>query len=219
MLPFALLADSTNGAILRSNGTGVFVNGDAVLRPVIGIFADDLIQTVKSSLARIETNGSAINIDPETVVQFKPDELVLHHGSLSVYTRGGMRVRVGCLTVSPADSSNETLYEAVDRDGKVTVHATERDVYFDAAPRNSKRVISPSQSSGEVVRAGEQKSREEECAAAARKASAIGGVLNGPWPMAAGAVAIGGTTVWVLCKDDDPISPSSPSRSAPCPIP
>lgn len=41
---------------------------------------------------------------------------------------------------------------------------------------------------------------------------AAGAVLNGPWPIAAGAGVIGVTTVGVLWKEDDPINPSSPSR-------
>lgn len=89
------------------------------------------MQVQNNAAARIESAGSAAEIDGETVLQFADDELALEHGSLSVYTSRGMRVRVGCLTVTPVNPSMETLYEVVDRDGTLTVHATRGDVYID----------------------------------------------------------------------------------------
>ena len=73
----------------------------------------------------------------------------------------------------------------------------------------------------DIVREGEQKSRDEKCGGAAnnaQKTSGLGAALNSPWAVGVGAAGIGILTVWVLCKGDDPISPSTPNHG-PCPIP
>lgn len=219
VLPVSLDAQETAAAILRSSGSGVLVNNNSAPTS-IALFPDDLVETPKNAVARIDLTGSSADINADSVVQFDGDELVLDHGSLSVTTTRGLRVRVGCLTVVPVNLSQWTQYDVSDVNGKVTVNATKSDVYIDSRAKKAQEAKNPSQSfPRDIVRESEQKSREEECTPAAKKASAIGAVLNGPWPIAAGAVAIGGTTVWVLCKGDDPISPSSPSRRGPCPIP
>lgn len=204
--------------MLRSNGQGVFVNGSPVPAS-IAIFDGDFIETEKQAMARVEATGSSVNIDPETVLKFQVEEIILDHGSLSVFTGRALRVRVGCVTVTPVNPSIATTYEVLDRDGKVTVHAKKSDVYIDAKSKNQKEVTNPSHSSREIVRESEHKSREEKCGGAyvkGQNAPGVGGMLNSPWAIGAGAAAIGGLTVWVLIKDDDPISPSCPTNK--CPI-
>ena len=212
ILPVSAFPDNPSGAILHSSGQGVLVNGNSVPTSA-AIFDNDLIQTQKASPARIETTGSAATIDSETVLQFQLEELALDHGSLSVYTSTGMRVRVGCVTITPVNPSSQTLYEVIDRDGKVTIHASRSDVYIDAKSKEIKEVRNPSHSNRDLVREGEQKSREERCGGAYTKGApqpGIGAIMNSKW-----AVMIGGTAVGVLmcvglCHDDDPISPSKP---------
>ena len=177
------------------------------------VFDNDLIQTDKASPARIQMTGSAATVDPETVLQFESEELALDHGSLSVYTSVGLRVRVGCITISPVNPSSETLYEVTDRDGKVTVHASRSDVYIDAKEEQAKRIGGSSSSKRDIVRQGEQKAREEKCAGAATSAQqtpGLGAVLNTPWAVMIGGGAAAVLTCWSLCRDDDPISPWKP---------
>ncbi|HXJ85471.1 MAG TPA: hypothetical protein VMS18_01525 [Candidatus Binatia bacterium] len=212
ILPVSVFADNPNGAILHSNGQGVLVNGNSAPASA-AIFANDLIQTQKASSARIEVTGSAATIDPETVVQFQSEELVLDHGSLAVYTRTGMRVRIGCITIIPVNPSGETLYEVTDRDGQVTVHASRDDVYIDAKEKQSKDVQNSSRSKREVVHEGEQKSRGEKCAGAPMKAQntpGVGALMNSRWALIGGGIAAALVTCLGLCHDDDPISPWKP---------
>jgi hypothetical protein len=122
-------------------------------------------------------------------------------------------VRVGCITITPVNPSSETLYEVIDRDGKVTVHASRSDVYIDAKEKQSKDVRSPSRSKRDVVPQGEQESREEKCAGAAvspNPTPGIGAALNSPWAVAIGGGVAALLTCWSLCRDDDPISPWKP---------
>jgi hypothetical protein len=130
-----------------------------------------------------------------------------------VYTSVGLRVRVGCVTITPVNPSSETLYEVIDRDGKVIVHASKSDVYIDAKEKQSKDVRSPSRSKRDIVRQGDQKSREEKCGEVVIKAQqtqAIGAILNSPWAVGIGVGAASVLTCWSLCRGDDPISPWKP---------
>jgi hypothetical protein len=52
VLSVSLFAQDVNGAILRANGVGILLN-KASAPPSTAIFADDLIETPKGSVARI----------------------------------------------------------------------------------------------------------------------------------------------------------------------
>lgn len=178
------------------------------------------MQIQNNAAARIQLAGSTAQIDGETVLQFADDELALDHGSLSMYTSRGMRVRVGCLIVTPANLSIETLYEVVDRNGTLTVHASRGDVYIDRHSNKQKDPQKPSESTHDLVREGQKRSREEKCAVAVDRGQApgIGPLLNRPAVILGGAGAIGLTTYWILCESDDPVSPATPRRNY-CPVP
>jgi hypothetical protein len=108
VLPVSLAADETAAAMLRSSGSGVLVNRNPAPTS-IALFPNDLIETPKNAVARIEVRGSTADINADTVVQFDGDELVLDHGSLSVSSTQGLRVRVGCLTVTPVNLSVDAI--------------------------------------------------------------------------------------------------------------
>jgi hypothetical protein len=212
ILPLSLPADDAAAAMLRSNGMGVLVNKNPAPAS-IALFADDLVETQPGALARIEAGGSTAGINPETIVQLEGDELVLEHGSLSVNTSRGMRVRVGCVTVTPVNNAEWTHYDVVDLDGKVTASALKNDVYIDSRSSNPQQARQSAHSSRVLVREGEQKSREEKCGAADVKESerlaGIGAIMNSPWAKGAGLVGIG-LTCLLICRGDDPISPTKP---------
>ena len=172
ILPVSLMADDTGAAMLRSSGA-VLVNKNQAL-PASALFPDDLIETQQGAIARIEVAGSTADISPDTVVQFEGDELVLEHGSVSVNTSRLLRVRVGCVTITPVNA-DWTHYDVKDVDGKITVSALKSDVYLEARSSNpqkaSQKATQPAHSDRMIVREGEQKSREEKCGVAEVKKS------------------------------------------------
>lgn len=212
ILPVSMVADDTAGAMLRSSGAGVLVNKSAAPSST-ALFTNDLIETPKNVVARIEANGSTAEISAETMLQFEGDELVLDHGSLSVNTSRGLRVRVGCLTVTPVNLADWTHYDVTDLDGKVTVSALKSDVYIDAHGKNPQEIRKPSESKRDIVREGEQKSRTEKCGVTYMKADripGIGAMMNSIYAKGIAAGAIGVIACWGLCHPDDPISPNKP---------
>ena len=207
--PGSLMAQTSGRAVLHSDG-GTWLNGNPAPQ-TSAIFPDDLIQTQKANTAKIDADGSTVLVQPETVVQFEGDELVLDHGSLQLNTAREMKVRVGCITVIPM-TADRTQYDVTDLDGKVKVVAYKNDVkihYAGAALRSSKQGTS----SDVIVREGEQATREEHCGAPAKTAEGIGAagaILNNPWVTGAGIGVIGVITCLALCHGDNPVSPAKP---------
>jgi hypothetical protein len=213
ILPVSLLADDAAGAMLRSDGVGVFVNKNPAPAS-IALFPHDLVETQKNASARLEAAGSSADINPETMVTFEGDELVLDHGSVSVNTSRGLRVRVGCVTITPVTDAEWTRYQVADVDGKVDVSALKKNVYIDARSRNLEPAKQSTRSSRTIVREGEQKSRTEKCGGEDTKESqrlpGIDGILNSPYAIATGAGLIVGVTCWALCRGSAPLSPEVP---------
>jgi hypothetical protein len=211
LLPLSLSAQEAAGAILHSSGSGVFVNESAVPAS-IAVFPNDVIKTEKDVVARLEVTGSEAEINPETIVQFNPSELALDHGSVTVTTSRGVRVRVGCITVTPVHDSQWTHYQVLDVNGKVTVSALKDDVYIDASLKNPQQINERERErTRSLVHEGEQKSREEKCGGAALKTPpGLGAALNSPYAIGVGAVDVGVMACLGLCHDDDPVSPAKP---------
>lgn len=213
ILPVSLLADDTGAAMLHSNGN-VLVNKNSAPASA-AIFRDTLIETQKDAAARIELSGSSADISAETVIEFEGDELVLDHGTVSVNTSHSLRVRVGCITVTPVNA-DWTHYEVTDLDGKVTVSALKNDTYIDSQSKNPQQAKQSPRSEHAIVREGERKSREEKCGAASLRESdqfgARGAIMNSPWVRWPAVVGVGAIACLGLCHDDDPISPAKPSK-------
>jgi hypothetical protein len=209
ILPASLLGQDSGRAMLRTDG-GAWLNGNPAPASS-AIFPHDVVQTQKEHTAKIDAEGSTATVQPDTIVQFEGDELVLDHGSLQVNTSRGMKVRVNCLTVIPM-TQEWTRYDVTDVDGKATVAAYQNDVkihYQGAAVRKSQ----PAGASDLIVHQGEQVTREERCGAAARPADVIdakGAILNSVWAKGAGLAVIGVLTCWALCRSGNPISPDTP---------
>jgi hypothetical protein len=219
ILPESLMADDSAAAILHSTG-GVRLNGNPA-PPSSALFPDDLVQTPSRSEATINAAGSTVTVNPDTMVQFEGSELHLDHGTLLVSTSRQLRVRVGCLTLVPVNPA-WTQYDVTEVEGRVTVAARTSDVNIESRGT----VLTQGPKGGPAhritVREGEQQTREENCAGTPQAPAYVvgkGAILNSPWVKWPAASAIGVATCWVLCRGDNPISPSDPGRSAALPTP
>jgi hypothetical protein len=209
LLPQSLLANDSGSAILHTQG-GVWVNGSEVPDST-AIFPGDLLETKPGFAANLSADGSMVLIQPESVLKFQGDSLLLEHGSVSVGTSKAMRVKVNCLTVVPL-LSEWTQYEVTDVTGKVLVAARKNDVKINREGGLAKLSKEPETASGAIVHEGERGTREESqvCGAPPGPATA-GNVLNPKW-IAAGAAG-GGILILLLLHggpSKPPISSSKP---------
>jgi len=211
LLPLSLSAQEAAGAILHSGGSGVFVNESAA-PPSIAVFPNDVVKTEKDVAARLQITGSEADINSETIVQFTPSELALDHGSVTVNTSRGMKVRVGCITGTPVHVDQWTHYQVLDVNGKVTISAVKDDVYTDARPNNLQQMSERERERNRsLVHEGERKSREEKCGGATLKSPpGVGSTLNSSYAIIAAGAGVTAIACFGLCHDDDPLSPATP---------
>jgi hypothetical protein len=208
ILPAPLLGQDAERAMLHSDG-GTSVNGKAAPNSS-AIFLHDRIETRPESNAKIDAQGSTVTIRPGTVVVFDGDELILDHGGLQLNSARATKVRANCMTITPL-SQDWTRYDVSDANGKLTVSAYDNDVKIHiagAVVRQSKHAASQDV----TVHRGEQITRDERCRTGSEAASVdtSGPILNSPWAIGTGAVAIGILTCWALCREPGPVSPDKP---------
>ena len=125
LLPASLLAADTGSALLHSNG-GVWVNGAEVADSTV-VFPGDSLETKPGFVANLDSEGSSVLIQGQSIVKFEGSYLTLEHGSLAVGTSTSMSVHVNCLRVEPL-SNDRTQYEVTDVSGSVQVAARKNDV-------------------------------------------------------------------------------------------
>jgi hypothetical protein len=203
IVPASMAAQGTDRALLHSDG-GTWLNGKPAPASS-AIFPNDYIQTQTAHSAKIDVEGSTVMMLPDTVVQFEGDELVLDHGSLQLNTARQLKVRVNCITVIPV-TADWTRYDVSDVDDKIKVSAYKKDVRIHApsAARRSKQTGSIDN----IVHEGERTTRDEKCGGAARPA-ADKALLNSPVAIGGGVGLIALTCI-IICRSDDPVSPSKP---------
>lgn len=207
--------DNAARAVLHSSG-GVQVNHQSPPSS-IAVFSGDIVETQQNGTAMINFEGSSAEIDPQTVIELKDGEIILDHGSLTVITLRQLRVRAGCVLATPV-ALDSTIYTVRDTDHRVTVFAKKHDVNLDSHSAQMKRASESEKSGHAVVHQDEQKSRDEHCGGGDLQrtpVAATGGILNSPYAVAGGGIVItGGTLCILLCFNDDPPSPASPSWSS-----
>jgi len=214
-LPASLQAADTKSAVLHSQG-GVWVNGMEAA-DASAVFPGDLLETKPGFSASLSADGSTVSIQPESVVKFEDNLLVLDHGNLLVGTTTGMRVRVHCIDVIPISDTEWTQYEVTDVNGNIQVAAHKKDVRVELegnhAKTSSATEATGGTSGGTTVHEGEQASRRESeaCGAPLNPVSVLKGV-NPAW-VAAGAVGTGILICWLAhCfgGGSGPVSPDKP---------
>jgi hypothetical protein len=210
----ASAADSGN-ALLYAKGS-VLVDGKAVTDSS-AVAPGNAVQTGENSSASITVAGSTVMVAANSQLTFQPDAITLQHGAVSVGTSSRMRVKIGCLEVTPVGAI-WTKYEVVDASGVAKVAARKESVLVENGSRlqaasNSKAAGGGSQTLSE----GHEAARDETCAVEKHPQTAP---VSGTQPFYAQPYFLYGTiaaaavfTVWILWPCDDPVSPSAPASS------
>ncbi len=210
LCPLSLAAADGPSAVVHSRG-GVWVNG-AEVADSSAVFGGDSLETKPGFVANLDTQGSSVLIQPESIVKFQGNFIVLEHGSVSVGTSTEMGVHVNCIRVEPV-SNQRTQYDVTDLSVKVEVSADKNDVTLreDSAP--SKTAVKNDSVQSNVVHEGHRETRYETTACGAvPQPQAPTSPLNTKWLEIGGGVGGAGLLCILLCK---PKSPSSVSPSDP----
>jgi hypothetical protein len=212
LCPLSLTAADTGSAVLHSEGGGVWVNGFEIAGTTV-VFPGDVLETKAGAVANLDAEGSAVLIQPESVVKFQGTFLGLEHGSVSVGTSTAMSVHVNCIKVEPI-SNERTQYDVGDVNGTVQVAAHKNDVNITQGGALHKATPDNNSSQSATVHEGQQASRDESTACgAAMPPQSPGNPINAKALEIGGGAALGGIVLCVLlCRGPSPsrISPDGP---------
>lgn len=210
LFPISLFAADSNPAMLYTNGAA-WINGAHVPRPSLAIFSGDLLQTRSDSVAHINESGSSITILADSLVKFEGSSVRIDHGGVAVSTSKQMATTAGDVTVTPA-SKAWTEFNVTDLDGTVRIAARKGDLLVNDGQNTATLAQGQETTRDETAQdtsSKEHKKSKKQQSGAPPAAS--GGILNSPWAIGAGAIAIGGVTTWVLLQNDNPASPAKPN--------
>ena len=113
----------SGGAMLYANGNAR-VNGQPAGIST-SIFAGDRVDVGDASSVSINRSGSSIVLSPNSSVLYSPADVDVLKGTARVSTNQGMSVRVGSVSVSPADRSQLTKFDVVANAGNVNIASQE----------------------------------------------------------------------------------------------
>jgi hypothetical protein len=201
MMPASLFSADTGAAMLYVNGAA-WLNGTHIPNSS-AIFAGDMVQTRADGAANIHAPGSSITVLGDSLVKFEGASLSVEHGGVSVSTSKGVATTAGDVRVAPA-SNAWTEFNVIDVDGTVRIAARKGDVTV----TDDTGTVTLAQ--GQETTRDEESDHKKKKRAAGAAPAAGGGVLNSPIAIGVGAGVIAGVTIWVLTRNDDPISPNVP---------
>lgn len=212
LFPLSLFAADTPSAMLYSHGTAS-LNGNPVTR-TSAIFHGDLIQTNPDSVAKITATGSSVMVLSDTLVQYEDTSIKLEHGGIDVSTSKLLATSAGSVTVEPT-SGVVTEFEVKDVDGVVRIAALKGDLTVKdpngtttlTQGEQAIRDEGAPQDDTQGQTSGKKKGKKR---AAGSVPGAGGGYLNSPIAIAIGGGIVLGGAIWVVTKNDDPVSPSKP---------
>jgi hypothetical protein len=212
LFPLGLFAADSTPAMLYTNGAA-WINGAHVPRPSLAIFAGDLLQTRSDSLVNIKQPGSTVAVLGDSLVKFEGSSVEIDHGGVSVSTAKQLATTVGDIRVTPA-SEAWTEFTVVDVNGTVKILAKKGDLTLSdgkqtvtlAEGQQTTRDDTPADNPDNGKK-GKKKSQKQQSGA---PVAATGGIMNSPLAVGIGGAAVGAIATWVLVKNDNPASPSTP---------
>jgi len=209
VFPAYAFAGETASAMLYTSGPAWVNGGEA--QKTMAVFAGDLLQTRADSTANIQANGSSVMVLADSLVKFQGPAVEIEHGGVKVMTSRGMTAQAGDVTIKPAGNS-WTEFQVVDVDGRVQIAANKGDVTVQD-DQGTTTVTQGQQTTRDDTNNPEKKKKRRRKAGAATAAG--GGIMSSSGAVYGGLAATAGVAIWVLTRDEGPVSPSCPSQYCP----
>jgi hypothetical protein len=215
--PGSMVAADSGAAMVYAHGVA-WVNGLHVPSSST-IFTGDMLQTRSDSAADINAPGSSISVFNDSLVRFDGASMKVEHGGVTVATSKGVATVAGGVRVAPA-SSKWTEFNVTDTNGTVLIAARKGDLTItddsgtvtlpqgQQTTRDDQTPQSGSTDSSSNDKSSKKKNAKQQSGA---PEAAKGGVLNSTIAIGVGGAAAAGITLWVLSRDDNPVSPSKPN--------
>jgi hypothetical protein len=208
LVPAQLLAGESASAMLYTNGSA-WLNGSEVPKSA-AVFSGDMLQTRADSTANIQAAGSTVMVLADSLVKFQGPAVEIEHGAVRVTTSRGLAAQAGDVIVKPV-SNVWTEFQVTDVDGRVQIAAHKGDLTIQDDKGTT--TISQGQETTRDDQGNTEKKKKRRHGSGA--ATAAGGGILSSTPVVYGGLAVaGGVGVWLLLRNEPPLSPACPTN--PC---
>jgi hypothetical protein len=214
-MPAAVVAAGP-GAMLHAKGA-VSVDTHPVTDSVV-VFPGNVITTDVGAVASLDTEGSTVMIQPETVLKFSGTDIYLDHGSLTVASASQMRVHVKCAIASPAEGK-WTQFSVADLNGTLQVLALKNSVVIGYGTEFVLAKATPDATSSTkpavTIAEGQQYNHYERegCPVNEKRgapAAASGGIISSRAAEEIAAAALLGISIPIVLGNGGDVSPTAP---------
>jgi hypothetical protein len=209
LVPAQLLAGESAAAMLYTNGSA-WLNGSEVPKSA-AVFSGDMLQTRADSTANIQAAGSTVMVLADSLVKFQGPAVEIEHGAVRVTTSRGLAAQAGDVIVKPV-SNVWTEFQVKDVDGRVQIAANKGDLTVQDDKGTT--TISQGQETTRDDQSNTEKKKKRRHGSGAATAAG-GGIMSSPGAVYGGLAVAGGVGVWLLLRDEPPLSPKCPTN--PCP--
>jgi hypothetical protein len=211
LVPMQLMGGELASAMLYTNGSA-WLNGSAVPKSA-AVFAGDMLQTRAETTANIQAAGSNVMVLADSLVKFQGPSVEIEHGSVRVTTSRGLAAQAGDVTVKPAANS-WTEYQVTDVDGRVQIAANKGDLMIQDDQGTT--TIQQGQQSTRDDASDEQKKKKKRRRSGQGAATAAGGgIMSSNAAVYTGIGVAGGVGIWLLLRDERPLSGKCVSATCP----
>jgi hypothetical protein len=208
LVPAQLLAGESASAMLYTNGSA-WLNGSEVPKSA-AVFSGDMLQTRADSTANIQAAGSTVMVLADSLVKFQGPAVEIEHGAVRVTTSRGLAAQAGDVIVKPV-SNVWTEFQVKDVDGRVQIAANKGDLTIQD-DKGTTTISQGQETTRDDQGNTEKKKRRRHGSGAATAAG--GGILSSTPAVYGGLAAAGGVGVWLLLRNEPPLSPACPTN--PC---
>jgi hypothetical protein len=208
LVPAQLLAGESASAMLYTNGSA-WLNGSEVPKSA-AVFSGDMLQTRADSTANIQAAGSTVMVLADSLVKFQGPAVEIEHGAVRVTTSRGLAAQAGDVIVKPV-SNVWTEFQVKDVDGRVQIAANKGDLTIQD-DKGTTTISQGQQTTRDDTTDNEKKKKRRHGSGAAPAAG--GGIMSSPYAVYGGIGAAGAVGVWLLLRNEPPLSPDCPTN--PC---
>jgi len=206
-----MLGGETASAMLYTNGSA-WLNGSAAPKSA-AVFAGDLLQTPADSSANIQASGSNVIVLADSLVKFQGPAIEIEHGGVRVTTSHGLATQAGDVTVKPA-SNAWTEFQVTDVDGRVQIAANKGDLMVQD-DKGTTTVSQGQQTTRDDTNNNEEKKKKKRRRGAGAATAAGGGIMSSSAAVYVGIGLAGGAAIWLLTREEKPLSSSCVSGTCP----
>lgn len=211
VVPAQLMGGELASAMLYTNGSA-WLNGSEVPKSA-AVFAGDMLQTRADSTANIQAAGSNVMVLADSLVRFHGPAVEIEHGGVHVTTSRGLAAHAGDVTIKPLANDSWTEFQVTDVDGRVQIAANKGDLAVQDDQGTT--TVSQGQQTTRDDTNDPQKKKKKRRHGSGAATAAGGGIMSSPAAVYTGVGVGAAVGVWLLTRDEKPLSGKCMSVTCP----